>query len=179
MAALLWLPICAACWYFVTPVYASLLALPVQGFVGYFSPGLVSAIETQQGVLAFVTNIEVHPTPDETALLLPEVDSRLYTFGLPFFIALMLASRARAWALAAGALALVPLQAWGIAFDFLSLVAIKMGPEIALQTNVLGAKREAVALAYQLGVLIFPALAPVVAWGAANRGFIENIRKKM
>ena len=48
----------------------------------------------------------------------------------PIAIAMALAARAKGWELLAGAVALPPFQAWGIAFDFLMQVGIKLGPEI-------------------------------------------------
>jgi hypothetical protein len=171
----LWLPLCFALWYACAPALAGALGFGAGAMIDLLYPGLVTALERQESVLTFVTTIKVHPSPGTTALLLPVVSSLLYTYGLPFYVALALAARAKWWTLLAGALLLTPFQAWGIAFDFLSQVGIKMSPEIALQSGIHGAKREAIALAYQLGSLIFPTLMPVIVWAALSRDFLAEL----
>ena len=112
------------------PYHAAWAGSLARAFIDALHSGLVTALEQPGLNIVFVTSIEVHPSPDETALLLPEVNPLLYTYGLAFFVALMLAARAKGWKLLAGAVALLPFQAWGIAFDFLMQVGIKLGPEI-------------------------------------------------
>lgn len=171
----LWLPPCFALWYACAPALTGALGIVSAAMVDLLYPGLVTAIERHESVLTFVTTIKVHPSPGTTALLLPEVSSLLYTYGLPLYVALALAARAKWWTLIAGSMLLAPFQAWGIAFDFLSQVGIKMSLEIALQSGIHGAKREAIALGYQLGSLIFPTLAPVIVWAAGSRDFLAEL----
>lgn len=178
LRALLWLPACFAVWYLSAPWHASLAGLLARLVLGVYHDGLVTAIEQPGLNLAFVTNLVVHPVPGQDAILVPEVNPLLYTYGLPFFAALMLATRSRVWMLAAGACALLPFQAWGIAFDFLVQVGMKLGPEVATQAGVTGWQREAVAIGYQLGTLILPSLVPVLLWAAFNRPFIANVLKR-
>ena len=86
----------------------------------------------------------------------------------------MLAARAKFWKILLGAAALLPFQSWGIAFDFLVQVGIRLGPEIAAQAGLFGWRREAIALGYQIGSLILPSLMPVVLWAICSRRFIEG-----
>ena len=130
----------------------------------------------QPGVdLVFVTTLEVQQATGQAALLVPEVNPLLYTFGLAFFVALMLAARAPWGKILAGAVLLLPFQAWGIAFDFLAQVGIRLGPEVAAQAGLSGWRTEAIALGYQVGALILPSLMPVVLWAIFNRPFIEGL----
>lgn len=175
LRTVLWLPVCFAAWYWSAPYHAALAGPLARAFVDAFHSGLVSAIEQPGRDLVFVTRIAVRAGNDESGFLVPEVNPLLYTYGLAFFAALMLASRARAWKLLVGVAALLPFQAWGIAFDFLVQVGVKLGPEVSAQAGLIGWKREAIALGYQLGALIFPTLIPVVLWAAFNRPFIETV----
>lgn len=170
----LWLPACFAAWYALSGHHASLVGSLARAVANAVRPGLVTAVEPQAAQLAFVTGVVVPHAAGEKALLVPEVDALLYTFGLAFFAALMLGSRARWWALAAGAVALLPFQAWGVAFDLLVQLAVRLGPEISAQAGLHG-HREAIVLGYQAGALIFPTLMPVVLWAAFNRAFIERV----
>jgi hypothetical protein len=143
--------------------------------VNQVAPGIVSALEQPGLDLIFVTTLKVHPAPGQAALLVPEVNPLLYTYGLAFFFALMLAERAKWWKIMVGAIMLLPFQIWGVAFDFLAQVGVRLGPEISAQAGLFGWRAEAIALGYQIGILIFPSLIPIVLWAAFNRTFIENI----
>lgn len=175
LRTILWLPPCFAAWYFSAQYHAAIAGELALLLVDQFKSGIVSALE-QPGIdLVFVTTLEVHPEPGQTALLVPEVNPLLYTYGLAFFLALMLAARAKWWKTLVGVVVLLPFQSWGIAFDFLVQVGVKLGPDVSAQAGLFGWRSEAIALGYQIGNLIFPSLIPVVLWAIFNRPFIENV----
>ena len=171
----LWLPPCFAAWYFSAPYHAAVAGRLARLLANQFTTGIVSALEQTGTVLVFVTTIKVHPAPGQTALLVPEVNPMLYTYGLALFLALMLAERAKWWKVLAGVAVLLPFQAWGIAFDFLAQVGIQLGAEVSAQAGLLGWRAEAIALCYQLGVLIFPSLVPIVLWAASSELFKVSV----
>jgi hypothetical protein len=170
----LWLVPCFAAWYLSARFHGIAAGEAARALVLMLKPGLVSAIERQGSDLVFVTSLLVHPTPGEIGVLVTEVNPLLYTYGLPLFVALMLAARAGGWKIVAGAALLVPFQAWGIAFDFLAQVGIRAGPVVSAQAGLAGWRAEGIALAYQAGSLLFPALAPVVLWAAFNRPLVDT-----
>lgn len=175
LRTLLWLPPCLVAWYLGAHYHAGVAGALAHLLVNGFQPGIVSALE-QPGIdLVFVTTLAVHPEPGLTGLLVPEVNPLLYTYGLAFFVALMFAANAKGWKILVGAVALLPFQSWGIAFDLLVQLGVKLGPDIAAQAGLFGWRREAVALGYQIGNLIFPSLIPVVLWAGFNRSFIEAV----
>lgn len=175
LRTLLWLPPCLAAWYFGARIHAAIAGVLARAVASLFAPGVVSGLE-QPGVdLVFVTSLEVQSAPGQVGLLVPEVNPLLYTFGLAFFVALMLAARAPWWKILAGAALLLPFQAWGIAFDFLAQVGIRLGPGVAAQAGLSGWRTEAIALGYQVGALILPSLVPVVLWALFSREFIESL----
>ena len=57
-------------------------------------------------------------------------------------------------------------------------VAVSLGPEVAAQAGVVGWRREAVVLGYQLGSLVLPSVVPVVLWAALNRPFIASLWRR-
>ena len=170
----LWMPPCFAAWYFSAPYLAAIAGGLARLWVEAFNSGIVSALEREGSDLVFVTTIEVHPAPGQTALLLPDVNGLLYTYGLAFFLALMLAVRAKGWKILLGAALLLPFQSWGIAFDFLAQVGVRLGPGVAAQAGLSGWRTEVIALGFQVGSLIFPPLIPVVLWAVFSRQFIES-----
>jgi hypothetical protein len=178
LRTLLWLPPCFAAWYFSAQYHAAIAGGLARLLANQLTSGIVSALEQSGFDLVFVTTLEVHPAPGQTALLLPEVNPLLYTYGLALFLALMLATRAKWWKILVGAAVLLPFQSWGIAFDFLAQVGIKLGPEVAAQAGLLGWRSELIALGYQIGSLIFPSLVPVVLWAVSSREFIGSVLSK-
>lgn len=175
----LWLPPCFAAWYFTAKYHAAAGGWMAHAMVNQFTPGLVTALEQTGFDLVFVTTIKVHPEPGQTALLLAEVNPLLYTYGLAFFLALMLAARAPWWKILVGIAVLLPFQSWGIAFDFLVQVGVKLGPEVAAQAGLSGWGREAVALGYQIGTLILPSFMPVVLWTVSSQRFVEDLLQRL
>ncbi len=175
LRTLLWLPVCFAAWYMIAHYHAGIAGAIARVFINGLQSGLVTALEHTGPDFVFVTSIAVTGANGATGVLVPEVNPLVYTYGLALFAALMLGSRAKPWKLLIGVIALLPFQAWGIAFDFLVQVGVKMGAQISAQAGIIGWQREAIALCYQLGMLIFPSLMPVVLWTLFNRSFMERV----
>ncbi len=172
---LLWLPPCFAAWYFSAHYHAALLGSLAHTLIDLFKSGIVTGVEQPAINLIFETTIEMPIAPEQYAVLTPEVNPLLYTYGLAFFLALMLAARASWGKILGGALLLLPFQAWGIAFGFLVQVGVLLGPEVSAQAGLFGWRVETIALAYQIGNLIFPSLIPIVLWALFNQSFIVNL----
>lgn len=175
LRTLLWLPVCLAAWYLGAKLHSAIVGGLSTVLLNLLRSGIVSGFEQAGQNLEFVTTLEVNAAPGQVGVLVPEVNPLLYTYGLAFFLALMLAARARWGAILAGAALLLPFQSWGIAFDFLVQVGIKLGPGVAAQAGVAGWRAEAIALGYQIGTLILPSLVPVALWAAFNRPFIQGL----
>lgn len=170
------LPFCFAAWYLLAGPHAGLVGTLARAMVEAIRPGLVSGVERTGFELAFVTTLEIEAAPGRVAVAVPEVSALLYTHGLALYLALMVAVRARPWPFALGAAALLPFQAWGVAFDFLAQAAGMGGAGIARQAGFPAWGREAIALGYQFGNLILPTLAPVAVWALLNRkAFAEGL----
>lgn len=170
----LWLPPCFAAWYFTAPYHSTVAAGFARFFVALFNAALISATEYPATGLVFVTRLQVEQAPGRLGVLAIEVNPLIYSYGLALFLALMLAARARWWKVLAGAAILFPFQGWGIGFDFLAQLGAKMGPAVAAQAGLL-ASREAIALAYQVGNLVFPSLVPVALFVAFSRPYVDSL----
>jgi len=169
---------CFAAWYFTAPYHAAVVGPVALKLVEPWRVGLVSSLERTGHTLSFVTELEVASTAGRAGVLVAEINPLVYTYGLALFVALMLATRARAWKIAVGAVALLPFQAWSVAFDFLVQVAVLSGPDVAARAGLFGWQREVIALGYQAGTLLFPSLVPVLLWALFNRDFIAGLRPK-
>jgi hypothetical protein len=171
----LWLPACFALWYLAAPYHAAIAGAFADILVATLRSGLVSRLEYPGSDVVFVTTLAMPAAPGQAAFLAIEVNTLLYTYGLALFLALMLAARAPWRRLLIGAMALLPFQSWGVAFDFLAHVGVKLGPGISAQAGLLGWRAETIALCYQVGALILPSLTPVVAWALLNGGFLAKL----
>jgi hypothetical protein len=101
----------------------------------------------------------------------------VYSYGLPFFLALLFASRPRRLIVKAlgGASAIVLVAGAAVGCDVLqNLTTLRTlaGESLFVFSP---AEREAIALGYQLGALIFPALMPVILWLALDWRFVESL----
>lgn len=175
---LLAVPPCFAAWYFAGPWHAALIGPLAVQFVEPWRTGLVSALERNGSALSFVTELEIGSSAGRVGMLVAEVNPLIYTYGLALFLALMLATRSRAWKIVLGAAVLLLFQAFSVAFDFLVQVAVLSGPDVAARAGLAGWQREAIAIGYQFGTLILPSLVPVLLWGGFNRAFIAGLRRE-
>jgi hypothetical protein len=174
--AVLLLPPCFTAWFFTAPWHAAIVGPLAVQFVELWRVGLVSALERNGYMLSFVTELEAVTSGTQVGFVVAEVNPLVYTYGLALFVCLMLATGARVWKIAVGAAVLLNFQALSVAFDFLVQVAVMSGPVVASRTGLSQWQREAVALGFQFGTLIFPSLAPVLLWAAFNRVFIAGLR---
>lgn len=170
----LWLLPCSAVWYFIAQYHSVVVGKLARILVNEFTAGIVSALERSGVNMVFVTTIKVHPELGQTALLTPEVNPLIYTYGLALFFALMLAERAKWWKILAGAAVLLLFQSWSIAFEVLAQI-MQFGAEVSDQAGVRGWRLMTVEIGYQLGTFIFPSLIPVVLWAASSRLVRESI----
>lgn len=93
-----------------------------------------------------------------------------YTYGLPFFLALLFASLPLgiAWKAPLGGTVVLIFASFGVACDLLVQAASAAGPDGAPLFAFAPWQREAIAIGYQLGALIFPTVVPAVLWAAMD-----------
>jgi hypothetical protein len=163
--ALLWLPLCLALWYVAAGAIGWLPARIAAPFVGA-AAGKVTKVDVGQRSVTFEVEVEgpYRPGGSPRAEAAVEVPVATYTFGVGIYAALALA--ARAWRqharVAIGFAILLPLPAFGIAFD--ALRQLGAAPQLSALLAWGGGTREAIALGYQVGSLLLPTLAPIVTW---------------
>jgi hypothetical protein len=168
-----WLPVIFVAWYFTADGLARPVAWLARFFTSLDGQGLITGIEFGPKVITFVTKLEIH-SGGQAGVVTPEVSVLVYTYGLPLFFALMLASKASWQRILLGFAVLLPFEASSVAFDALTQIAIRSGYEATLQSGYSAWGREVLALGYQMGVLIFPTVAPILVWGFLERRFIAE-----
>jgi hypothetical protein len=134
-------------------------------------PRWVDGVERSAEGQVLTTHLRVLDPRHGLGELALHADALVYCYGWPLLAALLLASRSRGlwWKLPTGFAALLPFQAWGLCFAWLVQVAVQGDGATSLQTGFGAWSANLIAAGYQLGFLILPPLAPVVAWLALDR----------
>jgi hypothetical protein len=163
VATLAWLVPAFAVWYFAAPIVVAPAVWLARLVALLGLHDIVQSIEQAGSIATFVTTLRA-ATSEARGVVTVDVNTLLYSFGMPLFAALTLAARETAWKrhLALGYVVMLPFVAWGIVAEFLKDVAITAGP--------------AIAFAYQFGSLILPAVVPAVLWVALHGAFIARLR---
>ncbi|MBT8069422.1 MAG: hypothetical protein KJO80_03210 [Gammaproteobacteria bacterium] len=106
------------------------------------------------------------------------VNPLIYGYGLPLLFGLVMASGVsllrKMAILLTGYVCVMLIQVWGVFWQTLKMLAFNFGPDAHQVVIDAGVSDELIALCYQLGVLIFPPLAPVIIWVLANWELIEH-----
>ena len=106
------------------------------------------------------------------------VNPLIYGFGLPLLFGLVMASGVsllrKMSILLIGYVCVMLVQVWGVVWQSLKMLAFNFGPDAHQLVIDAGISDELIALCYQLGVLIFPPLVPIVLWVLANWTLIEQ-----
>ncbi len=106
------------------------------------------------------------------------VNPLVYGYGLPLLFGLVMASGAPFWRklaiLLTGYVCIMGVQVWGVVWQSLKMLSFNFGPAAHQVVAAAGISDELIALCYQLGVLIFPPLLPIIIWVLANWSLIEQ-----
>jgi hypothetical protein len=176
-----WLPLAFLVWYLAGSVLAWPIALLTEGVARLAFRDLIQGVEQQGHLLTIISTLKPALATTEqsaTGVISVEVNTLLYSFGLPMLAALILAARQPhpLRKLLLGYAVLAPLVVWGLVAEFLKRVAFDTAPAVAAQAGFGPLQREAIAFAYQFGSLILPTVAPAVFWMLTHRRFVEGFR---
>jgi hypothetical protein len=80
----------------------------------------------------------------------------------------------KAGTLLLGYVCVMLVQVWGVVWQTLKMLAFNFGLEAHQIVIDAGISDELIAMCYQLGVLIFPPLVPIVLWVLTNWALVEQ-----
>ena len=106
------------------------------------------------------------------------VNPLVYTYGLPLLFGLVMGSDV-SWLrkftiLLIGYLVITFVQIWGVVWQSLKMLAFNFGSQTHVIIEEAGISDDVIAMCYQMGSLIFPALAPIFVWVLSNRPLVEQ-----
>ena len=142
------------------------------------APSWVRAVRPSPGAMEVDTTIAVAiaEAGNRIAEIMVEADPARYAYGLPIFIALLLAARGpgRLRRVLAGYLLLLPVQASSLSM----YVLMQMVLYAQASSRLLKAEQwqvEAIVYGYQVGSLVLPTLVPIVLWLWLDRQFFNEV----
>jgi hypothetical protein len=106
------------------------------------------------------------------------VNPLIFSYGLPLLFGLVMGSDV-SW-LRKGVIMLIgytvitAVQIWGVVWQSLKMLAFNFGEQSHAIVMAHGISDASIALGYQLGTLILPALAPIFVWVLSNRPLVEQ-----
>jgi hypothetical protein len=136
-------------------------------------------VEPNQNFLFQVeTNIPFTFRDGTTEALGFVVNPLVYTYGLPLLFGLVMGSDV-SWLrkfviMLIGYVVITGVQIWGVVWVSLKMLAFNFGAQAHAVVESHGVTDGAIALGYQLGTLILPALAPIFVWVLSNRPLVEQ-----
>ncbi|MEJ2619899.1 MAG: hypothetical protein P8163_06450 [Candidatus Thiodiazotropha sp.] len=183
-----WLPVCLAGWYFLAPSLVWPVGLLSDWILSVLFPHIFQGVEQQGDHLDFVTRLSIPAAllkgqpPGVSGDLVFTVNPLLYSYGLPLYTALSIATpgdpknedmKWNKWLW--GVPLLLLFQVWGVCFDSLKTLLFNLGPEISTQLAFAPLAIDGVALGYQLGYLILPSVLPLVIWVIQYRTYLTEL----
>lgn len=180
LQALLWLPLSFCLW----AVFAGPVIWPptkvANAVLTHQLPGTITKVEQNKAQLEIETTMRTEPDPQgRVGVVVLEATPMIYAWCLPLFAGLVIAtplSKARrALQIAVAFPILWLVVSWGAVFDVLYLLQFRAGPLGAAALAKHGWSQDAIALGYQFGYLILPAVTPVALWILMNQRFLETL----
>lgn len=180
LQAILWLPLSFCLW----AVFASPVIWPpakVSHLVlTHELPDTVTKVEQDKARLEIETTLRTNPDPQgRVGVIVLQATPMIYAWCLPLFAGLVMATpltaRRRMLQIAIAFPILWLVVCWGAVFDVLYLLQFRAGPLGAAALARHGWSQDAIALGYQFGYLILPAVTPVALWILMNQRFLESL----
>lgn len=179
LLAALYLPLGFFLWFFA----ASLLMVPTRliseaVMTGLF-PDFFRQIFQDGFIFEMESPIEVRNPEDGRMMRLTwNINPMIYAWGMALLFGLIMATplsvKRRIVQIAIGFLTVTLVTAWGVFWEAWRDLAFLFGPQVGAAVREAGLSPTVIALCYQLGYLMFPAVVPVAAWILLNRPFIEQ-----
>jgi len=180
--AALWMLFGFMLWYFLSAFHVVPARLASDAILGQILGDdfrRIIAVPSQRFMFQVETNIPFVFSDGTTEALGFLINPLIFSYGLPLLFGLVMASNA-GWrqklaVFATGWIVITIVQIWGVVWESLKLLAFNFGDQTHAIVQAHGISDTAIALCYQLGTLIFPALAPIFVWVLGNRRLVEQL----
>lgn len=183
LRAVLWLPLAFFLWF----LFAEVLIWPVVRLAGAaltaLWPSLFTEVTQAGQTMEVGTRVLVNQAGDGMAGGIGELvltqNPMIYGYSIPLFSGLAMATpivaRRRLVQFAIAFAVMWLAQSFGVVAESLKLLGFDSGDAGKAAVARAGIGADAIALAYQFGYLILPAVVPVALWLGLNRDFVQSL----
>ena len=179
--ATLWMLFGFMLWFYLSAFHGAPARIAVDAILGQIlgSNFHQVIVEPNQHFLFQVeTNIPFTFRDGTTEALGFIINPLIFSYGLPLLFGLVMGSDVswlrKGMILLIGYVTITGVQIWGVVWQSLKMLAFNFGSQTHQIVTDAGISDSAIALSYQLGTLIFPALAPIFVWVLTNRPLVEQ-----
>ena len=179
LLAALYLPMGFFLWFFA----ASLLMFPTARLADLLLTGIFGEVFEAVVQLGFQLEVQTsvvlsQQVDGRTAAVNLYINPMIYAWGMALLFGLIMATpltiKRRLLQMGIGFTVVTLVTTWGVFWQTLTDLAFRSGPEAGAAAAALGLNMNMIALFYQLGYLMLPAVIPLATWILMNRAFIEN-----
>lgn len=183
LRAVLWLPLSFFIWFaFASPLVWPVIQMAKIGLLGAWS-NLFSEVIQNGHSMEVTTRLLVNQVAPDGRSGIGELvlvqNPLIYGYSLPLFSGLAMATpisiRTRLFHFAVAFSVIWLAQTFGVIAETFKMLAFDSGAPGANAVTGAGLSPDSIALAYQFGYLILPAVVPVALWIGLNRHFIESL----
>jgi hypothetical protein len=168
-------------WFFLSAFHGTPARLAAEAILGNIlgDDFYRIVVEPNQHFLYLVeTQIQFTFRDGTTSALGFVVNPLIFSYGLPLLFGLVMGSDV-SWLrkfviMLIGYFVITLVQIWGVVWQSLKMLAFNFGEQTHAIVLSQGVTDASIALGYQLGTLIFPALAPIFVWVLTNRPLVEQ-----
>lgn len=180
LAVVIWLPLAFLGWAVLSSVLVYVPGKLTGWLLSSLWPSLFDgAIHSGANWQAASSIMVRQPGSSALGQLVFDLNPMMYGYSLPLFFGLVMATQLTPWQRGLQCLIMLPVlwavQVFGMIGGALKLVTFDGGPQAAAAARAAGLLPDVVALCYQFGYLILPAVVPVVLWVVLNRRFIDAL----
>lgn len=183
LRAVLWLPLSFFIWFaFASPLVWPVIQVAKLGLLGLW-PSLFSEVIQNGHSMEVTTRLLVNQVAPDGRSGIGELvlvqNPLIYGYSLPLFSGLAMATpisiRRRLFHFAVAFTVIWLAQSLGLVAETFKMLAFDSGTPGANAITGAGIAPDSIALAYQFGYLILPAVVPIALWIGLNRQFIDSL----
>ena len=179
--ASMWMLLGFMLWFYLSAFHGAPARLASEAILGYIlgDDFYRIIVEPNQHFLYQVeTQIQFTFRDGTTDALGFVVNPLIFSYGLPLLFGLVMGSDV-SWLrkfviMLIGYAVITLVQIWGVVWESLKMLSFNFGEQTHAIVLSHGVSDASIALGYQLGTLIFPALAPIFVWVLSNRPLVEQ-----
>jgi hypothetical protein len=175
LLAILYLPLGFFLWFYLA---SALMWFPTR-LTDWALTGLFPEIFRDVVQFGYRLEVQLQFVRPEGRIALADREIMIYAWGMALLFGLIMATpmsfKRRLAQLGIGYVVVSCVTAWGAFWDAMKEVAFKVQPEGVAAIAQTAVSPTMIALFYQLGYLMLPAVVPLATWILMNRPFLEDV----